>query len=91
MTFTPLLAAVEPEVYWRKASEPGPISGSRQPSTGPSATASVAMTTEPASSGAPSSQRGASARRLEAVSTARGAASAAIPRSLGIGRFGLGG
>src|SRR4051794_31037626 len=85
---TPRGAAVEPDVYWRKARSSRPARGSDQRSDSPRATASVARRGRPARAGTPEAQRSESGRRAEVERIAAGRALSAIDPSRGAGRFG---
>jgi hypothetical protein len=92
VTITPLGAAVEPEVYWRKAG----VSGARASSgpSGPGAvpgSSSAASHCAAASSGTRAPSAAADASRSAVVSTARGRALRAIAASRGLSRRGCGG
>src|SRR5271156_4525238 len=80
---TPLGVAVEPEVYWRKASVPAVAPGSthRSANLSSSDTMSEQSTTASSSPGNPADHRGASFVWDELVRTARGAASTTMDPS----------
>ena len=80
---TPLGTAVEPEVYWMKASVPGVTSGGRHACSQPGSSASVATQRSEASSGAWLVSPSTRSRMELVVSTRVAWASSAMARSRG--------